>query len=83
MHALLANSPRLVLRNELAPPAVANGVVYIGSQAGTLYAINASTGSQIWSFAQPDPADPRLTGGEGAGQPTMRSPIGPSISMGK
>jgi outer membrane protein assembly factor BamB len=32
-------------------PAVANGVVYIGSQDGSLYAFNAQTGAQLWSSA--------------------------------
>ena len=31
-------------------PAVANGVVYIGSNDGYVYALNAATGVQIWSF---------------------------------
>ena len=30
--------------------AVANGVVYIGSQDNNLYALNAATGSKIWSY---------------------------------
>lgn len=29
-------------------PAVANGVVYIGNEAGDLYAFNAATGGLIW-----------------------------------
>ena len=32
-------------------PAVANGVVYIGSFDGNVYALNASTGAKLWSFA--------------------------------
>jgi outer membrane protein assembly factor BamB len=32
-------------------PAVANGVVYVGSYDGNVYALNASTGSKLWSFA--------------------------------
>jgi glucose dehydrogenase len=32
-----------------ALPAVANGVVYIGSQDSHLYAFNAQTGTQLWS----------------------------------
>ncbi len=31
-------------------PAVANGVIYIGSDDGNLYALNASTGAKLWSF---------------------------------
>ncbi|MGC1297594.1 MAG: PQQ-binding-like beta-propeller repeat protein, partial [Alloacidobacterium sp.] len=32
-------------------PAVANGAVYVGSQDGNVYALNASTGAKLWSFA--------------------------------
>ena len=31
-------------------PAVANGVVYIGDGNGKVYALNASTGTQIWNY---------------------------------
>jgi outer membrane protein assembly factor BamB len=31
-------------------PAVANGVVYVGSVDGNVYALNASTGAKLWSF---------------------------------
>jgi len=31
-------------------PAVANGVVYAGSQNGTFYALRASTGRKRWSY---------------------------------
>src|ERR1035437_4035088 len=31
-------------------PAVANGVVYIGSEDGNLYALNASTGVPLWQY---------------------------------
>jgi len=31
-------------------PAVADGVVYIGSRDGNLYALNADTGEKLWSF---------------------------------
>jgi outer membrane protein assembly factor BamB len=31
-------------------PAVTNGVVYVGSYADTLYALNASTGAVLWSY---------------------------------
>ena len=31
-------------------PAVANGVVYFGSDDGNLYALNASTGALIWNY---------------------------------
>jgi outer membrane protein assembly factor BamB len=29
---------------------VANGVVYVGSFDGNVYALNASTGAELWSF---------------------------------
>jgi len=32
-------------------PAVANGVVYVGSDDGNVYALNASTGAKVWSYA--------------------------------
>jgi outer membrane protein assembly factor BamB len=32
-------------------PAVLNGVIYIGSDDGNLYALNASTGQKLWSFS--------------------------------
>ena len=31
-------------------PAVANGIVYFGSDDGNVYAINANTGAKIWNF---------------------------------
>src|SRR5207344_2567233 len=31
-------------------PAVANGVAYVGSADGNLYALNASTGAFLWSY---------------------------------
>jgi outer membrane protein assembly factor BamB len=31
-------------------PAVANGIVYIGSDDGNLYALNASNGDKIWNY---------------------------------
>jgi eukaryotic-like serine/threonine-protein kinase len=30
---------------------VANGVVYVGSLDGNVYALNAPTGARLWSFA--------------------------------
>ena len=32
-------------------PAVANGIVYVGSNDGNLYALNASTGAKLWQNA--------------------------------
>jgi outer membrane protein assembly factor BamB len=34
----------------LSSPAVANDVVYINSNIGTIYALKASTGAKLWSF---------------------------------
>jgi outer membrane protein assembly factor BamB len=34
----------------LSSPAVANGVVYIGSYDGNLYALNATTGAKVWNY---------------------------------
>ena len=31
-------------------PAVANGVVYVGSDDGNVYALNAATGAELWSY---------------------------------
>jgi outer membrane protein assembly factor BamB len=31
-------------------PAVANGVVYVGSDDNNLYALNATTGAKLWSY---------------------------------
>jgi outer membrane protein assembly factor BamB len=34
----------------LSSPAVANGVVYVGSESSGVYALNASTGALLWSY---------------------------------
>ena len=34
----------------LSSPAVANGIVYIGSNDSNIYALNATTGAKVWSF---------------------------------
>ena len=34
----------------VSSPAVANGVVYVGSADGNVYALNASTGRRLWSY---------------------------------
>ncbi len=45
-------------------PAVANGVVYIGSDNGDLYALNAATGSNLWNYATGGPVgDPVVANG--------------------
>ena len=35
--------------NSGSSPAVANGVVYVGANFGTLYALDATSGAQLWS----------------------------------
>src|SRR5579863_3568306 len=35
----------------VSSPAVANGVVYVGSQDNNVYALKASTGTKLWSYA--------------------------------
>ena len=42
-------------------PAVANGVVYIGSGEwlGNVYALNASTGAKLWSYTPEALCNPR------------------------
>ena len=34
----------------ISSPAVANGVVYVGSCDNNVYALNASTGAELWSY---------------------------------
>jgi outer membrane protein assembly factor BamB len=36
-------------------PAVANGIVYVGSQDNNLYAFNASTGANLWTYNSSEP----------------------------
>jgi polyvinyl alcohol dehydrogenase (cytochrome) len=38
-------------RSSTSSPAVVGGVVYFGSGDGNVYALNASTGTKLWSFA--------------------------------
>jgi outer membrane protein assembly factor BamB len=40
-----------------ASPAVANGVVYVGSSDGKVYALNAATGAQEWAYTTGANAD--------------------------
>ena len=41
----------------VSSPAIANGVVYIGSRDSNVYALNASTGAKLWSYATTDYVD--------------------------
>ena len=34
----------------LSSPAVANGVVYVGSDDHNVYALNATTGAKLWNY---------------------------------
>jgi outer membrane protein assembly factor BamB len=47
-------------------PAVANGIVYVGSSDDNVYAINATTGVQVWKFA---------TGGAVASSPAVSEDV--------
>ncbi|MFZ0318311.1 MAG: PQQ-binding-like beta-propeller repeat protein [Candidatus Sulfotelmatobacter sp.] len=38
-------------------PAVANGVVYVGSGDGNIYALNANTGAKLWNYTTGGPVD--------------------------
>ena len=38
----------------VSSPAVANGVVYFGADDNRVYAVNAATGSPLWSFSTGD-----------------------------
>jgi outer membrane protein assembly factor BamB len=38
-------------------PAVANGVVYVGSEDHSLYALSAATGAKLWSYTTGDTVD--------------------------
>ena len=38
----------------ISSPAVANGVVFVGSEDHNLYALNASTGSLVWTYTTGD-----------------------------
>ena len=41
----------------ISSPAVANGVVYIGSRDNSnVYALNAKTGTKLWSYVSSSPA---------------------------
>ena len=42
------------LATELSSPSIADGVVFVGSMDGNLYALNVSTGSAAWSYQTMD-----------------------------
>jgi outer membrane protein assembly factor BamB len=48
-----------------AAPAVVDGIVYIGSQDGNVYAFNATNGAKIWNYNTGNPIDssPAVVGG--------------------
>lgn len=37
-------------KGSYSSPAVVHGVVYVGSEDGSVYALNAATGARLWSF---------------------------------
>jgi peptide/nickel transport system substrate-binding protein len=50
----------------VSSPAVAGGVVYVGSADGKVYALNATTGTQVWNFTtggRIEWSSPAVTGG--------------------
>jgi len=57
MYALNAATGALIWSHQtghhgsISIPAVANGVVYVGSRNQNLYALDASTGERLWSYA--------------------------------
>ena len=46
-------------------PAIANGIVYIGSADHNVYALNATTGAKVWSYKTGDSvlSDPTFADG--------------------
>ncbi len=46
----------------MSSPAIANGVVYVGSGNGNIYALNALTGEYLWNY---------LTGGDVESSPAV------------
>ena len=48
-------------------PAVANGMVYVGSEDNNVYALNATTGAKLWSYT---------TGGEVLSSPAVANGVG-------
>jgi outer membrane protein assembly factor BamB len=59
-YALNASTGALLWRyttEEFSSPAVANGVVYIGSGDNNVYALNASTGALLWKYTTGAPVE--------------------------
>ena len=54
-------------RRVVSSPAVANGVVYVGSYDGNVYALNASTGALLWSYTTGGQCGFLARGGEWGG----------------
>ena len=50
----------------LSSPAVASGIVYVGSYDHSVYALNATSGAKLWSFA---------TGGEVYSSPAVKKGV--------
>ncbi len=56
LYALNASTGDLIWKyttgnDVITSPAVANGVVYVGSEDNHVYALNASTGALLWKYA--------------------------------
>ena len=71
----------------VSSPAVANGVVYVGSDDGNVYALNATTGAKLWNYTtggyvwSPPPPSPTASSTWGAMTTTSTPstpPPGPS-----
>ncbi|MDR0460998.1 MAG: PQQ-binding-like beta-propeller repeat protein [Nitrososphaerota archaeon] len=59
----------------VSSPAVVNGVVYVGSIGGDVYALNASTGDKIWSYYT-------MPSRDGGGGDTFGVSASPAVSDG-
>src|SRR3954447_25926607 len=46
-------------------PVVADGCVFVASEAGTVYAVNADTGQLVWKGQLPDPVESSVAVAEG------------------
>jgi len=44
-------------------PAVANGIIYIGSYDHNLYALNATNGTMLWGYRIGNPSSPAIANG--------------------
>jgi outer membrane protein assembly factor BamB len=61
-----APTPAYLQHTSESSPAVADGVVYVGSWDGTVYALNAASGALLWSYA---------TGGDISSSPAVAKEV--------